>query len=96
MTAFSLPLQINYTNKNVLSAAMIVAGWDAEGGGQASALAPILQTAGHCMPPAGLHALRKSQRGEGMSMLQCKSGMHPCAGVWRAHQRHTGARALDD
>lgn len=30
----SLPAQINYSNKNVLSAAMIVAGWDAEGGGQ--------------------------------------------------------------
>ena len=28
-------LQINYSNKNALSAAMIVAGWDAEGGGQA-------------------------------------------------------------
>ena len=27
-------VQINYSNKNNLSAAMIVAGWDAEGGGQ--------------------------------------------------------------
>ncbi len=29
-----LLVQINYSNKNNLSAAMIVAGWDAEGGGQ--------------------------------------------------------------
>ena len=34
-------LQINYSNKNALSAAMIVAGWDAEGGGQARTTLPL-------------------------------------------------------